>query len=307
MIYTVTLNPSIDYIMRLDDFRNGETNRAKVTELYAGGKGIMVSKLLHNLDIKTQNIGFLGGFTGDYIEKLLDEMEILHDFTKINGNNRINVKLKMDSETEVNAPGPDISQEELEDFYEKLSGIDGGIVSFSGSVAANMDKDIYIEMIKKLSPNTRFTLDTTGDVLLKSLDYNPLLLKPNQAELEEIYGDKFNSKEEIISYIKSTMIPKAEYVICSLGCDGAIFVSANNSFYIPIVKGEVINSVGAGDSMVAGFIYAYMNEMSEEDMFKMAVASATATVFSYDMGEKDQINEIFGKLKIINMGENNGN
>ena len=307
MIYTVTLNPSIDYIMRLDDFRNGETNRAKVTELYAGGKGIMVSKLLHNLDVKTQNIGFLGGFTGDYIKKLLDEMEILHDFTKINGNNRINVKLKMDSETEVNAPGPDISQEELEDFYEKLSGIDGGIVSFSGSVAANMDKDIYIEMIKKLSPNTRFTLDTTGDVLLKSLDYHPLLLKPNQAELEEIYGDKFNSKEEIISYIKSTMIPKAEYVICSLGSDGAIFVSANNSFYIPIVKGEVINSVGAGDSMVAGFIYAYMNEMSEEDMFKMAVASATATVFSYDMGEKDQINEIFGKLKIINMGENNGN
>lgn len=307
MIYTVTLNPSIDYIMRLDDFQNGETNRAKVTELYAGGKGIMVSKLLHNLDVETQNIGFLGGFTGDYIEKLLDEIEILHDFTKINGNNRINVKLKMDSETEVNAPGPDISQEELEDFYEKLSGIEGGIVSFSGSVAANMDKDIYIEMIKKLSPNTRFTLDTTGDVLLKSLDYNPLLLKPNQAELEEIYGDKFNSKEEIISYIKSTMIPKAEYVICSLGSYGAIFVSANNSFYIPIVKGEVINSVGAGDSMVAGFIYAYMNEMSEEDMFKMAVASATATVFSYDMGEKDQINEIFGKLKIINMGENNGN
>ncbi|MFR6599625.1 MAG: PfkB family carbohydrate kinase, partial [Finegoldia magna] len=109
MIYTVTLNPSIDYIMRLDDFQNGETNRAKVTELYAGGKGIMVSKLLHNLDVETQNIGFLGGFTGDYIEKLLDEMEILHDFTKINGNNRINVKLKMDSETEVNAPGPDIS------------------------------------------------------------------------------------------------------------------------------------------------------------------------------------------------------
>lgn len=307
MIYTVTLNPSIDYIMRLDDFQNGETNRAKVTEFYSGGKGIMVSKLLHNLDVKSKNIGFLGGFTGDYIEKLLDEMEILHDFTKINGNNRINVKLKMDSETEVNAPGPDISQEELEDFYEKLSGIDGGIVSFSGSVAANMDKDFYIEMIKKLSRNTRFTLDTTGDVLLKSLDYNPLLLKPNQAELEEIYGDKFNSKEEIISYIKSTMIPKAEYVICSLGSDGAIFVSANNSFYIPIVKGEVINSVGAGDSMVAGFIYAYMNEMSEEDMFKMAVASATATVFSYDMGEKDQINEIFGKLKIINMGENNGN
>ena len=149
--------------------------------------------------------------------------------------------------------------------------------------------------------------DTTGDVLLKSLDYNPLLLKPNQAELEEIYGDKFNSKEEIISYIKSTMIPKAEYVICSLGSDGAIFVSANNSFYIPIVTGKVINSVGAGDSMVAGFIYAFLNEMSEEDMFKMAVASATATVFSYDMGEKDQINEIFGKLKIINMGEDNGN
>lgn len=307
MIYTVTLNPSIDYIMRLDDFQNGETNRAKVTELYAGGKGIMVSKLLHNLDVKSKNIGFLGGFTGDYIEKLLDELGILHDFTKIKGNNRINVKLKMDSETEVNAPGPDISQDELEDFYEKLSGIDGGIVSFSGSVAANMDKDIYIEMIKKLSPNTRFTLDTTGDVLLKSLDYHPLLLKPNQAELEEIYGEKFNSKEEIISYIKSTMIPKAEYVICSLGSDGAIFVSANNSFYIPIVKGEVINSVGAGDSMVAGFIYAFLNEMSEEDMFKMAVASATATVFSYDMGEKDQINEIFGKLKIINMGEDNGN
>lgn len=307
MIYTVTLNPSIDYIMRLDDFQNGETNRAKVTELYAGGKGIMVSKLLHNLDVKSKNIGFLGGFTGDYIGKLLDDMGILHDFTKIKGNNRINVKLKMDSETEVNAPGPDISQDELEDFYEKLSGIDGGIVSFSGSVAANMDKDIYIEMIKKLSSNTRFTLDTTGDVLLKSLDYHPLLLKPNQAELEEIYGEKFNSKEEIISYIKSTMIPKAEYVICSLGSDGAIFVSANNSFYIPIVKGEVINSVGAGDSMVAGFIYAYLNEMSEEDMFKMAVASATATVFSYDMGEKDQINEIFGKLKIINMGENNGN
>ena len=307
MIYTVTLNPSIDYIMRLDDFQNGETNRAKVTELYAGGKGIMVSKLLHNLDVKSKNIGFLGGFTGEYIEKLLDDMRILHDFTKINGNNRINVKLKMDSEIQVNAPGPDISKGELEDFYEKLSGIDGGIVSFSGSVAANMDKDIYIEMIKKLSPNTRFTLDTTGDVLLKSLDYHPLLLKPNQAELEEIYGDKFNSKEEIISYIKSTMIPKAEYVICSLGSDGAIFVSENNSFYIPIVKGEVINSVGAGDSMVAGFIYAYLNEMSEEDMFKMAVASATATVFSYDMGEKDQINEIFGKLKIINMGENNGN
>ncbi|WP_297811859.1 1-phosphofructokinase [uncultured Finegoldia sp.] len=307
MIYTVTLNPSIDYIMRLDDFNSNETNRANATEMYVGGKGIMVSKLLKNLGVDSINLGFLGGFTGEYMEKLLDELKIHHDFTKIKSDNRINVKLKTSCETEINAQGPEISTDELNDFYTKLSGIEGGIVAFSGSVAKNMDKYIYIDMIKKLSEKTKFTLDTTGDVLLESLEYNPLLLKPNKAELEEIYGDKFSSKNEIISYIKSTMIPKAEFVICSLGSEGAIFVSDSNSFFIPAIKKNVINSVGAGDSMVAGFIYAYLNKMNEEDCFKMAVASATATVFSYDVGEKNLIDEIFNELKVINMGENNGN
>lgn len=301
MIYTTTLNPSIDYIVKVLDFKEGETNRSYYEIKIPGGKGIMVSKLLNNLGINSRNIGFIGGNTGDFIEKSLREMGIGTDFTKIKDDSRINIKLKTDVETEINAKGPKITLKEENSFFEKIKNIkEDDLVVLSGSIPNSLSNDFYERIVVELNKkNIQFIIDTTGKKLLKVLKYKPFLIKPNKKELEELFNVEVNSIEEIIVYGRKLLDLGAENVIVSLGAKGAVFVNKDMSIYTPVIKGKLVNSVGAGDSMVGGFIFGIENKLSVEESFKWAVASGTATAFSEDIGNREFIEEIYSKVKLI--------
>ena len=204
MIYTLTLNPSIDYVLRIEQFDDGQTIRSKSEEKYPGGKGIMVSKLLKNLGAKSINIGFLGGFTGEFIKNKLENLGIDEEFTKISDDSRINVKLKYDTETEINAQGPQIKEEEIEDFLNYLDDLEeDDFVIISGSIPKSLGDDFYRVIVNLLEMNNvRFALDTSGKKLFKLSSYKPFLVKPNKDELSEIFEDKIDSDEKIVKYAR---------------------------------------------------------------------------------------------------------
>lgn len=300
MIYSVTLNPSVDFIIKVNNFLEGETNRAYEDNFYAGGKGIMVSKLLKNVETESVNLGFVGGFTGEFIEKQLKEMGIKSDFVKVKENTRINVKLKTSVETEINCKGPKLSEQEIEEFLDKIRKLNSNdFVILSGSVPSNLGNDFYIRIIEILKErNVNFTLDSSGEAFKKSLLYKPFLIKPNRDEISEFAGRRLETKEEIISYVRENLLGKAENIIVSLGGDGAIYIGEKYSLFAHPVKGNLINSVGAGDSVVAGFVDQILKEKSIEEAFIFAVACGTATTFSEDIGELNFINEIKNKIKV---------
>lgn len=300
MIYSVTLNPSIDFIIKVNDFLEGETNRAYEDNFYAGGKGIMVSKLLKNVETESVNLGFVGGFTGGFIESQLKGMGIKSDFVKVKENTRINVKLKTSVETEINCKGPKLSEQEIEEFLDKIRKLNSNdFVILSGSVPSNLGNDFYIRIIEILKErNVNFTLDSSGEAFKKSLLYKPFLIKPNRDEISEFAGRRLETKEEIISYVRENLLDKAENIIVSLGGDGAIYIGEKYSLFAHPVKGNLINSVGAGDSVVAGFVDQILKEKSIEEAFIFAVACGTATTFSEDIGELNFINEIKNKIKV---------
>ena len=258
MIYSVTLNPSIDFIVRVKDFQLGETNRAYDDNFFAGGKGIMVSKLLKNVKTDCVNLGFLGGFTGAFIEQNLKKLNILSDFVTVNENTRVNVKLKTETETEINCQGPKISETEKEEFLDKIRKIKSDdFVILSGSVPSNLGNDFYITIIEILNKNgVKFTLDSSGETFSKSLKYKPFLIKPNKDELKEYAKREFKNNQEIVDYVRENLVDKAEHVIISLGGEGALYIDNNFSLFAqPLrVKKNIVNTVGAGDSVVAGFV-----------------------------------------------------
>ena len=300
MIYTLTLNPSIDYVIKIDQFSDGETLRSNAEEKYPGGKGIMVSKLLKNLGEKSVNIGFLGGFTGDFIRKKLNDLGIEEDFTRIEDDSRINVKLKYETETEINAQGPQIKEEEIEKFLNYLDQLqEDDFVIISGSIPKSLGDDFYRVIVNLLEMNNvRFALDTSGKKLFKLSSYKPFLVKPNKKELEEIFEDKIDSDEKIVKYARKLIDQGAENVIVSLGKDGSIFVDNSVIYKAKPIEGKLINSVGSGDSMVAGYIFGYMKGFSKLDSYKLAVSCGSATAFSPDIAEKELINEIFKKVEV---------
>lgn len=300
MIYTLTLNPSIDYVLKIDKFSDGETLRSNTEEKYPGGKGIMVSKLLKNLGEKSVNIGFLGGFTGDFIRKKLNDLEIEEDFTNIEDDSRINVKLKYETETEINAQGPQITEEEIEEFLNYLDQLqEDDFVIISGSIPKSLGDDFYRVIVNLLEMNNvRFALDTSGKKLFKLSSYKPFLVKPNKKELEEIFEDKIDSDEKIVKYARKLIDQGAENVIVSLGKDGSIFVDNSVIYKAKPIEGKLINSVGSGDSMVAGYIYGYMKGISKFDSYKLAASCGSATAFSPDIAEKELIDEIFKKVEL---------
>ena len=302
MIYSVTLNPSIDFIIRVKDFQLGETNRAYEDNFFAGGKGIMVSKLLKNIKTDCVNLGFLGGFTGIFIEQNLKKLNILSDFVTVNENTRVNVKLKTETETEINCQGPKISDSEKEEFLDKIRKIESDdFVILSGSVPSNLGNDFYITIIEILNKNgVKFTLDSSGETFSKSLKYKPFLIKPNKDELKEYARREFKNNQEIINYVRENLVDKAEHVIISLGGEGALYIDKNFSlFAYPLrVKENVVNTVGAGDSVVAGFVNYMLKHNDVEGAFRFAVACGTATSFSEDIGELNFIEEIYNKLVI---------
>lgn len=300
MIYTLTLNPSIDYIMKLDQFMDGATNRSYEEKKYPGGKGIMVSKLLKNLGEDPINLGFVGGFTGDYIAKSLENLGVKEDFTKIEGQSRINIKLKYDTETEINAGGPDIKEEEINDFFKKLQKInDNDTLIISGSIPKSLSKDFYKRVLD--AKKMEFTVDIAGEELLDYLSYNPLLVKPNIDELEAIFHTKIDDRN-ILEYAKKLQTMGAQNVIISLGKDGSIFISDELTLKANPIEGNFINSVGAGDSMVAGFVYGIKNGLSKKDAYKLAVACGTATAFSEDIASKEYVYEILEKVEVKDYG-----
>ena len=301
MIYTITFNPALDYIVKMDEFNLGNVNRSNNEFIYAGGKGINVSIVLNNLGVKSKALGFIAGFTGEEIERRVREFGCDTEFIKLKeGMSRINVKIKADVESEINGGGPNISSDALEELYKKLDTLTvGDILVLAGSIPKTMPTDVYERIMERLQEkNIKFIVDTTGESLLKVLKYNPFLIKPNHHELGELFGVKLNSKEEIIEYAKKLKDMGAQNVIISMAGDGAILIDSNGGVTTSNVpKGVVKNSVGAGDSMVAGFIAGYLNSEKIEDGFKLGVATGSASAFSEGLATKDYVYELLEQVK----------
>lgn len=301
MIYTITFNPALDYIVKMDKFDVGHVNRTTREDVYAGGKGINVSIVLNNLSVENKALGFIAGFTGDEIERRVREFGCNTDFVKLNeGMSRINVKMKADVESEINGGGPDISKEALDELNSKLDLLKSGdILVLAGSIPKTLPVDIYETIMKKYSDRgVRFIVDTTGESLLKVLSYKPFLIKPNHHELAELFNVKINSKEEIVDYGKKLQEMGAENVLISMAGDGAILIKSNGeTIYSKVPKGTLKNSVGAGDSMVAGFIAGFIKEEKLEDGFIMGVATGSASAFSEGLATKEKVEELLTQLK----------
>lgn len=300
MIYTVTLNPSLDYILNLDNFEAGKTNRSNKEEIYVGGKGINVSIVLKNLGIDTKLLGFSGGFVGKEIERIVNNIGCSCDFINVEENSRINIKLKSSEESEINANGPNINTKQIEELYSKLEKLESGdILVLAGSIPSCLPNDTYEKIQDKLKhKNVRIIIDATKELLTNSLKYSPFLIKPNKDELSEIFNVELKTKDDIIFYAKKLKEKGAQNIIISLGKDGAIFIDENENIYsLDAPKGELINSVGAGDSMIAGFIYGIQKFNDFQKAFEYSVATGSATAFSQWLAEKDTIEKIFNELK----------
>ena len=300
MIYTLTLNPSIDYVVYLREFISGITNRTTNEDFYIGGKGINVSFILSELGIKSTAFGFSAGFTGDVIENSLRERGICSDFIRLkNGISRINIKIKADKESEINSQGPHIEPDELEKLLEMTEHItDGDTIVLAGSIPKTVADDTYEKILERLKgKNIRIVVDATKKLLLKCLKYKPFLIKPNKQEISEIFSAKIESYEDIEMYANELRKMGAKNVIVSLGSEGAVLFAENGNIYqTGIVKGKILNTVGSGDSMVAGFIAGYEQTGDYAYALKLGTACANATAFSSGLAKKDKIDEMLIKL-----------
>lgn len=300
MIYTVTLNPSIDYIVRLDKVLIGSVNRMDSDDKFAGGKGINVSRVLKRLGIENTATGFIGGFTGKFITDILEEEGISSHFVEVEQDTRINVKIKADAETEINGPGPEISSQKLEELEKFLSSLTSGdTVVFAGSSPKNLGNVVYKKLIG-LTKKTgaQVVCDFEGQTLLDSLEFEPLLVKPNNHELGDIFGVRLESLDQIESYARQILAKGAQHVIISMAGDGALLVTQEGTYFAKPIKGNVKNSVGAGDSMVAGFTGEFVRSGDVIQAFKWGVACGTATTFSDDLATADYIKEIYEKVEV---------
>ncbi|ABK61680.1 1-phosphofructokinase [Clostridium novyi] len=302
MIYTVTFNPSLDYIVRVDEFKIGEVNRTIGEEIYPGGKGINVSIVLNNLGVKSVALGFVSGFTGKEIEKRVKEYGVKSNFIKLkNGNSRINVKLKSSVESEINAQGAKIEKEDLNEFFYKLQGVqEDDFLVLSGSIPNTVPENIYEDIMKKLKDkHIKVVVDATSNLLLNVLKYKPFLIKPNHHELGELFNTTIKTDEDIIYFGKKLQSMGAENVVISMAEKGAIFISSSGEVIkSKAPKGVLKNSVGAGDSMVAGFIFGYLKNKDLMEAFKFGVATGSATAFSKGLATKSQVETLL-KQKII--------
>lgn len=300
MIYTLTLNPAIDHIVRMDDLQIGETNRMNDESISAGGKGINVSKLFKNLGEESISLGYVAGFTGNEIEKILKSEDIKTDFIHIDrGFTRINVKIKSNKETEINGPGLDIKSEDIEKLFSKIDEIKNEDYLFlSGSIPSSLDDTFYAEIMERLSSkNVHIIVDTTGEALKNTLKYSPKLIKPNLRELEDFFNCKIEDECDIKKYSKKLQEMGATNIIISMGGDGAYLLSEDGEdVFLKAPKGNVIDTVGSGDSMVAGFIYGIKQGYSLKESFKFSVSCGSATAFSGNLGKKEKIFEIYNKL-----------
>lgn len=300
MIYTVTFNPSLDYIVSVNDFRLGLTNRTDSELILPGGKGINVSTILMNLGIDSTAFGFAAGFTGEEIIREVEAMGIRSDFIKIDsGISRINLKLKNIDGTEINGSGPEISEEKIEELLRKLDVLgEGDILVLAGSIPASMPADMYSTIMERLQhKKVTFIVDATKELLMNVLKYHPFLIKPNNHELGELFGVRLTTREEVIPYGKKLQKQGARNVLISMAGEGAVLVAEDGSVYeAPAPKGTLINAVGAGDSMVAGFTAGWIEKKDYRHAFYMGVSAGSASAFSEYLATKEEIMDLYEKV-----------
>ena len=297
MIYTITFNPALDYIMVVPSCRNGEVNRTESEKIMAGGKGINVSIVLNNMGVENTALGFISGFTGGAIENILADMNCKTDFIKLdNGFSRINVKIKSDTETEINGQGPDISDGAVKKLYEKLDSLnDGDTLVLAGIIPSSLSDSIYCEIMDYLKDKKlNIVVDATKDLLVNVLKYKPFLVKPNNHEIGEIFGVELKTRSEVVPYAKKMQEMGAKNVLVSMAGEGAVFVGENGEVYeSEAPKGKLVNSTGAGDSMVAGFLAGYMEKQDFMYALKMGLSAGSASAFSENLATKEEILNVF--------------
>ena len=300
MIYTVTFNPSLDYIVSVEDFRLSLTNRTDSELLLPGGKGINVSIVLGNLGIPSTALGFIAGFTGDEVARRLKLLGVKNGFIRIEeGFTRINLKLKSIDGTEINGQGPAISKEKLEKLMEQLDGLEQGDILFlSGSIPASVPDDVYQKVMERLyGRGVQIVVDATKDLLVNVLSYHPFLIKPNNHELGEIFGTEIRTRAEAVPYARKLKERGAQNVLVSMAGEGAVLAAADGKVYeAPVPEGILVNGVGAGDSMVAGFMAGWMERADYEYAFHMGIAAGSASAFSEHLAVREEIEAVYKQM-----------
>lgn len=297
MVYTVTFNPSIDYIVSVDDFKLGLTNRTSSELLLPGGKGLNVSMVLRNLGIRNTAIGFAAGFTGEEIIRRIEQMGVQADFIMIeNGISRINLKLKSIDGTEINGCGPTIDQAAVKKLMEKLKVLKpGDTLVLAGSIPVSMPDDMYRRIMAHLADRElNIVVDATKDLLVNVLEYHPFLIKPNNHELGEIFDVELKSREEVIPYARKLQKMGARNVLVSMAGEGAVLLAEDGTVYESAApKGTLVNGVGAGDSMVAGFLAGWLEKKEYRYAFEMGVSAGSASAFSEMLATKEEIIQLY--------------
>ena len=300
MIYTVTFNPSLDYIVSVPNFELGKTNRTVYEQMLAGGKGINVTTVLRNLGIDSTALGFVAGFTGDELIRRMNEMGLRNDFIRIgNGFSRINLKLKDVDGTEINGMGPVIDQAGQDALMDKLKTLkEGDTLVLAGSIPESMPGTIYSNILEALQGRgIRFVVDATKDLLLNVLQYHPFLIKPNHHEIGEIFGVTLETRESVVPYAKKLQEMGATNVLVSMSGKGAVLLDENGEVHaLPAPKGELVNAVGAGDSMVAGFLTGWEEKHDYDHAFRMGVATGSASAFSDFLATRPEVMDVYGRL-----------
>lgn len=301
MIYTVTLNPSLDYIAECKDFTLGATNRTSSEIIYPGGKGINVSIVLSNLGDRTTALGFLAGFTGEHIDSLIKDMGISSRMIRLDeGMSRINLKLKSKEETELNGMGPNISIIDIARLYQKLESItEDDILVLAGSIPPSVSEGLYSDIMERLKEKKiKIVVDATKDLLMNVLDKKPFLIKPNIHELGELFNVKLDSADEALPYALKLKEMGAVNVIISMGKDGAMMVDEyGNNYTMNSPEGKLVNSVGAGDSLVAGFLHKYLETGNYEEAFRYGVCTGSASAFSSALATKEEVEKLYREIK----------
>lgn len=297
MIYTVTFNPSLDYIVSVADFRLGMTNRTDSELMLPGGKGINVSTVLKNLGLNNTALGFTAGFTGREIQRRVEQMGVQTDFIELkNGCSRINLKLKSIDGTEINGQGPDILPEQAKELLERLDALeDGDVLVLAGSIPVSMPDDIYRTIMLRLAQKkVMVTVDATKDLLVNVLELHPFLVKPNNHELGEIFQVTLSEREEVIPYARKLQQKGARNVLVSMAGKGAVLLAEDGKIYMAAApKGVLKNGVGAGDSMVAGFLAGYLEEKDYGHAFRMGIAAGSASAFSEYLATREEIQAVY--------------
>ena len=300
MIYTVTFNPSLDYIVSVPNFELGKTNRTVYEQMLAGGKGIDVTTVLRNLGVDSTALGFVAGFTGDELIRRMDEMGLKNDFIRIgNGFSRINLKLKDVDGTEINGMGPVIDQAGQDALMDKLNTLkEGDTLVLAGSIPESMPGTIYSNILEALQGRgIRFVVDATKDLLVNVLKYHPFLIKPNHHEIGEIFGVKLETRESVVPYAKKLQEMGATNVLVSMSGMGAVLLDENGGVHaLPAPSGRLVNAVGAGDSMVAGFLTGWEEKGDYEHAFRMGIAAGSASAFSDLLATREEVMDVYGRL-----------